>query len=660
MTSRHLIITLMCAIALSASAADRIMERSYRQLPLGSIKPEGWLKEQLVRQKKGLTGHLDEIYPQVMGRRNGWLGGDGDMWERGPYWIDGLIPLAYALDDDTLKAKAKPWIEWTLASQQPDGYFGPSKDYPPEPGLQRNNSRDWWPKMVMLKVLMQHYDATGDKRVLPFMSRYFRYQLKNLPATPLGHWTFWGERRGADNLMAVIWLYDKTKEPFLLELAELLKEQTHRWDKIFENPVQLMPSSQIHCVNLGQGFKQPAEIYMVDGDKSHLEALDKGVEAIRHTIGLPTGLWAGDELLRFGAPTQGSELCTSVEMLLSLEEILQITGNPKWGDYIERVAYNALPTQTTDDYSARQYFQQFNQVDITRQRRQFSTSHRDTDLVFGVLSGYPCCTSNMHQGWPKLNNNLWYSTSDGGLAALVYAPCRVSATVAGNVKVNISENTSYPFGNTVEMTVSYPSRKHKAAVFPIELRIPGWCKGATVKINGEIWKEGLDGSRTVAVDREWKQGDKLTLEMPMEVEVEKWYDNGGVVTRGPLLYALKLNEKWEKKAFEEGNSLYGSFYWEVTTDSPWNYALNAGKLKAADFEVDERTLTSAYPWNQEGNPLTIRTKGRRMPGWKLVDGSCGPVSYFDQMKGDTAPEEETIELIPYGCTTLRIAEFPLR
>lgn len=202
MTSRHLIITLMCAIALSASAADRIMERSYRQLPLGSIKPEGWLKEQLVRQKKGLTGHLDEIYPQVMGRRNGWLGGDGDMWERGPYWIDGLIPLAYALDDDTLKAKAKPWIEWTLASQQPDGYFGPSKDYPPEPGLQRNNSRDWWPKMVMLKVLMQHYDATGDKRVLPFMSRYFRYQLKNLPATPLGHWTFWGERRGADNLMA--------------------------------------------------------------------------------------------------------------------------------------------------------------------------------------------------------------------------------------------------------------------------------------------------------------------------------------------------------------------------------------------------------------------------------------------------------------------------
>lgn len=636
------------------------MERSYRQLPPGSIKPEGWLKEQLVRQKNGLTGHLDEIYPQVMGKRNGWLGGDGDMWERGPYWIDGLVPLAYALDDEELKAKATPWIEWTLASQQPDGYFGPSKDYPPEAGLQRNNSRDWWPKMVMLKVLMQHYDATGDRRVLPFMSRYFRYQLKNLPATPLGHWTFWGERRGADNLMAVIWLYDKTKEPFLLELAELLKNQTHRWDKIFENPVELMPASQIHCVNLGQGFKQPAEIYLVDGDKSHLEALDKGVEAIRKTIGLPTGLWAGDELLRFGAPTQGSELCTAVEMLLSLEEILQITGHPKWGDYIERIAYNALPTQATDDYSARQYFQQLNQVDITRQFRPFSTSHLDTDLVFGVLSGYPCCTSNMHQAWPKLNNNLWYSTPDGGLAALIYAPCNVNATVAGGVKVNISEKTSYPFGNTVGMKVKYPSKKQKSVSFPIELRIPGWCKSAVIKVNGEIWKRDIAGNQTVAVNREWKQGDKLTLEMPMKVDVERWYDNGGVVTRGPLLYALKLDEKWEKKYFDQKDSKYGSFYWEVTTDSPWNYALSLRRLKPADFEVIESPLTAAYPWNQEGTPLTIRTKGFRMPGWKLVNGSCGPVSYYDQMNGDISSEEETLELIPYGCTTLRIAEFPLR
>src|SRR5690606_4526944 len=136
-----------------------LRENPYRQLPLGAIRPAGWLREMLVRQKNGATGHLDKLYPHVMGSRNGWVGGDGDQWERGPYWIDGLLPLAYILDDKDLIAKTEPWIEWALQSQQPDGYFGPTTDYGPEPGLQRNNSRDWWPKMVMLKVLKQYYSA---------------------------------------------------------------------------------------------------------------------------------------------------------------------------------------------------------------------------------------------------------------------------------------------------------------------------------------------------------------------------------------------------------------------------------------------------------------------------------------------------------------------
>ena len=94
-----------------------LQPRAYAELPLGAIKAEGWLYEMLDRQRKGMTGRLDELYPLVMGKRNGWLGGDGDVWERGPYWLDGLLPLAYILDDDALKAKVQPWIEWALASQ---------------------------------------------------------------------------------------------------------------------------------------------------------------------------------------------------------------------------------------------------------------------------------------------------------------------------------------------------------------------------------------------------------------------------------------------------------------------------------------------------------------------------------------------------------------
>jgi hypothetical protein len=149
----------------------------YMEMPLGCIRPEGWLMQQLQLMKSGMTGHLDELYPTVLGPRNGWLGGDGDGWERGPYWLDGLIPLAWILDDEELKAKAMPWIEWTLSSQTEDGYFGPvpfAEKPAPEPGIQKSPRRDWWPKMVMLKVLQQYHEATGDDRVINLMTRYFR------------------------------------------------------------------------------------------------------------------------------------------------------------------------------------------------------------------------------------------------------------------------------------------------------------------------------------------------------------------------------------------------------------------------------------------------------------------------------------------------------
>ena len=92
-------------------------------LPLGAIRPTGWLRAQLRTQADGLSGHLDEIWPDI-GPNSVWLGGTGESWERGPYYLDGLLPLAYLLDDPGLKAKAQKFIEWTLASQKDNGVFG--------------------------------------------------------------------------------------------------------------------------------------------------------------------------------------------------------------------------------------------------------------------------------------------------------------------------------------------------------------------------------------------------------------------------------------------------------------------------------------------------------------------------------------------------------
>jgi uncharacterized protein len=165
----------------------------FLSLPLGTIKPAGWLKRQLITMKNGMCGQLDILYSSVLGDRNGWLGGDGDVWERGPYWLDGLVPLAYILDDQELIKKIQPWIEWSINNQQVNGYFGPIPQITepiPEPGLQRDRAQDWWPKMVMLKVFQQYYTATNDNRVIELMLKYFRYQLNSLPSTPLGYYSW--------------------------------------------------------------------------------------------------------------------------------------------------------------------------------------------------------------------------------------------------------------------------------------------------------------------------------------------------------------------------------------------------------------------------------------------------------------------------------------
>lgn len=661
------------ALAVSSAGAQGytsnrapLVGSGFMELPLGAVKADGWLHQQLVLQKDGLTGHLDEYYPSVVGARNAWLGGDGDAWERGPYWIDGLLPLAYILDDKDLKDKAQVWVEAILGSQTEDGYFGPSVDRGPEPGLQRNNSHDWWPKMVALKIIKQYYMATGDERVIPFMDKYFRYQLAHLPDTPLDNWTFWGAQRGGDNLEIVYWLYNITGEKYLLDLGEIIHRQSTPWTDIFLDGSMLYTQNSMHCVNLGQGFKEPVVYWQQSGQQKQLDAVRNAERIIRKTIGLPTGLWAGDELLNYGDPVRGSELCTAVEMMFSLEEIIRITGDPHWADWLERVAYNALPTQADDNYMSRQYFQQTNQIECSRNTdRNFSTPHDDTDQVFGILNGYPCCTTNMHQGWPKFTQNLWLATEDSGLGAFVYAPSRVTAKVAGGIEVTVTEDTFYPFDENVSFSFDFTDRKVKSAFFPMKFRIPEWCEGACLAVNGVTVDAPCCAGRLVTLRRTWSEGDVVTLVLPMKIECGRWYDNSAVIERGPLVYALKMNETWTKKEIEDSRKVrYGDWYYEVTSDSPWNFCLTGSTVSKKGLEekcklVRNDVDRSLYPWTLENAPLSIKLPARPLLDWKAYRGSTGHVQYYTQQGGNLGAEQ-TIELIPYGCTTLRITEFPVR
>jgi hypothetical protein len=665
-----------------------LKQKAYYDLPLGTIQPRGWLKTQLERQRDGLTGDLDKHYPQVVGPRNGWLGGDGDGWERGPYWIDGLLPLAYILKDEALIAKAKPWVEWALATQEPSGYFGPKrfKTPPqPEPGIQKTPREDWWPRMVMLKVLQQYYGATGDRRVIDVLLKYFKYQAEQLPKTPLDHWSFWGNRRGGDNLMVVYWLYNLTGEDFLLKLGETLHEQTFPWTRVFLNRdpapspdqahlypynignrypfkaelIDRLSVSQLqsfHCVNLAQGIKEPIVFYQQQPDTTFHRAVKLALAEIKRFHGQPQGMYGADEPMHGNSPTQGVEFCSVVEMMFSLEAMLGITGDMDFADHLELIAYNALPTQSTEDFRNRQYFQCANQVMVTRARRNFYEEdwHGNTDLVFGMLNGYPCCTCNMHQGWPKFVQNLWYGTPDGGLAAVVYGPCEVSTKLADGTPVKLIEETSYPFEEQIRVRLEMP----KASTFPLSFRVPHWAKQTRVGVNGQP-AQYQTANREIRVQRSWNVGDTITLEFDAEVQVNRWVENSVAVERGPLLYALRIEEDWKQVPQTDQ---FGSFF-EIRPLSPWNYGLTEDMIKdhARAFELRKpNPLAPAdYPWTLQKAPLALKAQAKRIPEWQLYNHMAGPLPHSRPPNHLEKSPTEEITLIPYGCTKLRITEFPV-
>ena len=631
-----------------------LVAQPYSALPLGAIKPKGMLLKMLELQRDGLSGHLDSIYNVVCGDNNGWLGGTGDGWERGPYWIDGLVPLAYILDDANLKAKAQKWIEWSIKNQREDGYFGPKplpEGYKQIPGTQQNMREDWWPKMVMLKVMQQYYTATKDERVLKLMTNYFRYQLKTLPEKKLGFITFWAEQRGGDNLAIVYWLYNITKENFLLDLAEIIHKQTFNWTEIYSGNVirTLNPLPKLHCVNVAQGLKEPVIYYQQHPEQKYLDAVKKGLSALKDCHGFVNGMYGGDEHLHGNDPTQGSELCSAVEMMYCFESILPVTGDVYYADYLEKIAYNVLPTQSTDNYMRKQYFQQPNQVMITDVERNFMDD-KNARICFGTTSGYPCCLTNMHQGWPKFVQNLWYATAGDGIAALVYGPSEVNVKVANGDEITISEKTDYPFKEHIQFTV----QAKKTVKFPFHLRIPEWCKNPVITLNGKVAAATITNNIAV-LNREWTPGDVIELNLPMDFRYSYWYENSLGIERGPLVYALRVEEQW-REITQEG---YDDTFWEVLPQSPWNYALRKSEIDSNNLKAEVKDQIALNPWNLENAPITVKTKANRLPIWQLERGSTGKLPVPSWPARTVEKQEEEVTLVPYGCTTLRISEFPI-
>lgn len=630
-----------------------LLPSRFIKLPIGSIHPEGWLRQYLELQRDGLTGHLGEISAWLEKKDNAWLSPDGSGdhgWEEVPYWLKGYGDLAYLLQDSAMIRETRVWIEAVLRSQRPDGYFGPY--------TLKNGKPDLWPNMIMLWCLQSWYDYSGDERVLPFMTRYFQWE-QALPDS-LFLKDYWENSRGGDNLYSVYWLYNRTGEPGLLSLAQKIHRNTANWEQADNLP-------NWHNVNIAQSFREPATWYLQSGDSGDLKASYRDFHLVRERYGqVPGGMFGADENARPGYtdPRQAVETCGMVEQMNSDEMLLRFTGDPFWADHCEDVAFNTYPAAVMPDFRSLRYLTAPNMVVSDASDHAPGIQNGGPFLMMNPFSSR-CCQHNHAQGWPYYAENLWMATPDSGLAAVLYCASTVKARVGNGTEATLTEQTDYPFGQHVVFTVGLAGE----ASFPLYLRIPAWCRKATLQVNGEPAAPVAAGAYA-RIARRWQDGDRITLALPMEIGIRRWTRNKNSVSvdYGPLTLSLKIQERFVRK--DSKATAIGDSHWqpdadetqwpafEIYPDSPWNYGLllDSSDL-ASSFTLHEASWSrDSLPFTPENVPFYVTAKARRIPQWTLDQyGLCGLLPQ-SPVAVNTPVEEVT--LIPMGATRLRISAFP--
>lgn len=618
-----------------------IQPNAYSRVPLTQLRPLGWLRDQLAIQCAGMSGHLDQFWPDV--QDSAWFGGASEGWERAPYWLDGAIPLAWFTGDEALQQRITGYVDYILTHQQEDGWLGPRDSNTVNP--EAKESYDIWAQFLAVKMLIEYHAFTEDSRVEGAIEHALRKIDASINWTPLFDW---GQARWFEAFIAIFWLHERRPEQWLLDLCVKLEAQGFNWQRF----IAAWPCKEAtpkggwnfmsHVVNNAMAVKAYALVWKLTGEERDRQTPYDFITQLDRYHGTAVGTFTGDECLAGKHPTRGTELCAAVEYMYSLEQLIAIYGDLGFADRLEKISFNALPAYFSRDMWTHQYNQQVNQIAcVVDPAMPWNTNHPDAN-TYGLMPHFGCCTSNYHQGLPKFAAHAWLQNEEE-LVAVSYVPLEFSTRFKGH-SVSVRNESHYPFSDGVSLSLQCES----GAEFALRLRIPSWSRHTTIRLNGEIVSSGACGD--VVLRQTWQGTQRIDIQFDFQLQQESRHNGALVLSHGPLVYALPLEERWTRINEDKPHREPPHCDYEVTPGSPWNWAIDPGSA-----EVHLGT-PGPVPFSREQPPATLKVKAIHLPDWQSsVSCLAGePPQSPVRVRG----EETDLTLIPFGCTHLRMTELP--